>query len=64
MKKILAIALALMLLLGAASFAPANADTEEKYGPKGRVVVYTASSQDQQDLEKELWDAMYPDCEL
>ena len=64
MKKILAIALALMLLLGAASFAPANADTEEKYVPKGRVVVYTASSQDQQDLEKELWDAMYPDCEL
>lgn len=98
-KKILAIALALMLVLSAVACTqtPASSGTTEtkpaetqtqpaatetkqdepaatetkqeepaktKYVPTGRVVVYTASSQDQQDLEKELWDAMYPDCEL
>lgn len=34
------------------------------YVPKGRVVVYSASSEDQRDLEKKLWAEKYPDCEL
>lgn len=37
---------------------------EEKYVPTGRVVVYSASSEDQRDLEKKLWNEMYPNCEL
>ena len=37
---------------------------ETKYVPTGVVVVYTASSQDQQDLELEEWNKLYPDCEL
>lgn len=41
-----------------------EAPAEQKYVPKGRVVVYTASSQDQQDLEMEEWNKLYPDCEL
>lgn len=35
-----------------------------KYVPTGHLVVYTASSQDQQDLELEMWNALYPDCQL
>lgn len=44
--------------------AEAEPETEAKYVPTGRVVVYSASSEDQRDLEKKLWNELYPDCEL
>lgn len=37
---------------------------EAKYVPTGRVVVYSASSEEQRDLEKKLWNELYPDCVL
>lgn len=63
MKKVLIIVLALVLILSGSAKAT-TATEEEKYVPKGVLVVYTASSQDQQDLELEMWNDLYPDCEL
>ena len=79
MKKLLAIMLALVLVVGLAacggtsgnnnSTPPANEgsnqnDAPQAYVPKGKVVVYSASSEDQRDLEAKLWKERYPDCEL
>ena len=44
--------------------APVKASADEGYIPTGTVVVYTAASEDVQEVERALWEEKYPDCKL
>ena len=43
--------------------APA-ASQEPAYTPTGKVVIYNANSEDTTTVLTEMWNALYPDCEI
>ena len=43
---------------------PAEPTAEPAYVPTGKLVVYCAGSEDEVEVLTELWEELYPDCDL